>query len=70
MPAAERDGRLVAAYSKLAACGPHYLIDTVAGLVPVIDAISERIARGETPAPAQFAEPITVEDGINLPSLG
>jgi phosphonoacetaldehyde hydrolase len=49
MPAAQREARLSAARARLAACGPHYLIDTVAELIPVIDAISARIARGERP---------------------
>jgi phosphonoacetaldehyde hydrolase len=49
MPAAERDARLAAARDKLSACGPHYVIDTVAGLMPIIDQISARIARGERP---------------------
>jgi phosphonoacetaldehyde hydrolase len=54
----ERELKLNAARSKLAACGPHYLIDTVADLVPLIDHISARIERGEMPCPAAFAEAI------------
>jgi phosphonoacetaldehyde hydrolase len=49
MPMAEREARFSAARAKLAACGPHYMIDTVAALVPVIDDISARIVRGERP---------------------
>jgi phosphonoacetaldehyde hydrolase len=49
MPAPEREARLSAARAKLAACGPHYIIDTVAALIPVIDEISARIVRGERP---------------------
>jgi len=49
MPAAARTARISAARARLAACGPHYLIDTAADLMPVINVISERIARGERP---------------------
>jgi phosphonoacetaldehyde hydrolase len=49
LPAAERDAKLAAAREKLTACGPHYVIDTVADLLPVIDEISSRIASGERP---------------------
>lgn len=35
--------------AKLTTCGPHYVIDTVADLMPVIDDVSARIARGERP---------------------
>ncbi len=49
MPAPEREARLSAARAKLAACGPHYIIDTVAALIPVIDDLSARIVRGERP---------------------
>lgn len=38
-----------AAVAKLVAAGAHYVIDTVAGIDPVIDAIEGRLARGETP---------------------
>lgn len=37
------------ARSKLAAAGAHYVIDTVADLLPVIDAIDARLAAGELP---------------------
>lgn len=45
----ERAKIVSAARARLAACGPHYLIDTVADLVPVVDHISARIVRGERP---------------------
>lgn len=45
----QRATRIAAARSRLAASGPHYLIDTVADLLPVIDQISARIVRGERP---------------------
>ena len=49
LPAEEREVCLSRARARLAACGPHYLIDTVADLMPVLDTISARIARGERP---------------------
>ena len=49
LPAEEQADRIAAARARLAACGPHYLIDSVADLIPVIDEISARIARGEKP---------------------
>jgi phosphonoacetaldehyde hydrolase len=58
LPVAEQNARLEEARIRLAACGPHYLIDTVADLIPVIDAIAARIARGETPCPAEFSRPV------------
>jgi len=60
MPALEREARISAAQARLAACGPHYVVETTANIIPVIDAISERIARGETPSPAEFTLPIFV----------
>lgn len=58
----ERDARMLAAQTRLADCGPHYLIDTVASLTPVIDEISARIERGETPCQAGFALPIAISN--------
>jgi phosphonoacetaldehyde hydrolase len=49
MPPADLNERVAAARARLAACGPHYLIDSTADLIPVIDEISSRIARGEKP---------------------
>jgi phosphonoacetaldehyde hydrolase len=50
LPAAEREDRLAAARARLAACGPHYLIDSAADLIPVVDDVSARLARGERPS--------------------
>ncbi len=58
LPVAEREAVIAAAYEKLAACNPHYLIDSVADLLPVLDEISERIACGEMPSPAEATVPI------------
>lgn len=41
--------RLSAARARLAARGPHYIIDATADLIPVIEEISGRIANGERP---------------------
>jgi phosphonoacetaldehyde hydrolase len=45
----ERAEKFTAARERLAAAGPHYIINTVADLMPVIDEISTRITRGERP---------------------
>jgi phosphonoacetaldehyde hydrolase len=49
LTASEREQRVSTARARLATCGPHYLIDSVADLLPIIDEISARIARGERP---------------------
>ena len=64
LPEAQREARIAAAHSKLSACGPHYIIDSVSDLMPVIDDISDRIVRGETPSPAEFASTISIEPGL------
>lgn len=45
----DRQARFTAAREKFIALGAHYVIDSTADLLPVIDAISLRIARGERP---------------------
>ena len=37
------------AYGRMQQCGAHYVIDTIADLMPCIDNIQARIQRGETP---------------------
>ena len=37
------------AYGRMQQCGAHYVIDTIADLMPCIDDIQARIQRGETP---------------------
>ena len=49
LPAAERDVLLAAARARLEAHGPDYVIDSVAELMPVVDDVTVRIARGEKP---------------------
>ena len=41
--------RLAAARSRLAGAGAHFVVDSVAELLPVVDEINARLARGETP---------------------
>jgi phosphonoacetaldehyde hydrolase len=49
LPPVERDGLLAAARQRLEAAGPHYIIDTVFDLMPVINTISSRISLGKRP---------------------
>lgn len=49
LPAPERKSVLASARQRLEAMRPHYIIDAVADLMPVIDEISARIERGERP---------------------
>ncbi len=49
LPLTERDALIAAARARLAACGPDYLIDSVADLMPVVDEVTARLARGERP---------------------
>jgi phosphonoacetaldehyde hydrolase len=37
------------AYGRMQQCGAHYVIDTIADLLPCIEDIQARIRRGETP---------------------
>ncbi len=68
LPEMLREAKFQAAQAKLAACGPHYIIDTVADLMPVVDEISRRIAEGETPTPARFTTPILMDSSVCSPS--
>lgn len=68
LPEVLREAKLQAAQAKLAACGSHYIIDTVADLMPVVDEISRRIADGETPTLARFTTPILMDSGACSPS--
>jgi phosphonoacetaldehyde hydrolase len=49
LPEIEQQRRVSAARASLAAAGPHYIIESVASLIPVIDDITSRLARGERP---------------------
>jgi len=45
----EQEDRISGARARLAAKGPHYIIESTAQLVPVVDEISARVVRGERP---------------------
>lgn len=49
LPPDEFAAMRAAAVAKLTTCGAHYVIDSVAQIDPVIDAIEGRLARGERP---------------------
>ncbi|MDZ4791516.1 MAG: phosphonoacetaldehyde hydrolase [Hyphomicrobiales bacterium] len=49
LDAAGREAAAAPARAKLKVCGAHYVIDSVADLISVIDEIERRIASGETP---------------------
>jgi phosphonoacetaldehyde hydrolase len=49
LPPAERHHLIETARARLAAKKPHYIIDSTADLLPVVEEISARISRGERP---------------------
>jgi len=49
LPAGEHEALCREARARLAVLGPHYIIDSTADLIPVIDDVSARLARGERP---------------------
>jgi phosphonoacetaldehyde hydrolase len=49
MPAAEREARRQAAYTRMYQAGAHYVIDSIADILPCLDDIDARLARGEKP---------------------
>lgn len=49
LPADVREERVQAARTKFEKLGAHYVIDSAADLIPVIDAINARLAAGERP---------------------
>lgn len=49
LPPGELTARLAAAQARFAGAGAHYVIDSVADLLPVIEDIEARLAAGETP---------------------
>ena len=46
---ADRARRRERAYTRMYQCGAHYVIDSIADLIPCLDDIEARIARGERP---------------------
>ncbi len=51
LPDAERAARVASAGAALTAAGAHYVVESVAALKPVLDAIERRLANGERPDP-------------------
>jgi phosphonoacetaldehyde hydrolase len=49
LPEAERAGRITRARNTLEVAGAHYVVDSVASLEPALEAINERLGRGERP---------------------
>jgi phosphonoacetaldehyde hydrolase len=49
LPAAEKEAKRSRAYLRMQQCGAHYVVDTIADLMPCIDDIQDRIRRGESP---------------------
>lgn len=49
LPAAEQQARRARAYSRMEQCGSHYVVDTIAEIMPCIEDIQARIRRGEAP---------------------
>jgi phosphonoacetaldehyde hydrolase len=47
-PAAQQAKR-ERAYARLQQCGAHYVVDSIADILPCIDDIEARIRRGDTP---------------------
>jgi phosphonoacetaldehyde hydrolase len=46
---ADREARRQRAYTRMRQCGAHYVVDSIADLVPCLDDIERRLARGERP---------------------
>lgn len=45
----ERERRRQRAYARMHQCGAHYVVDSIADLMPCLDAIEERLTRGDRP---------------------
>src|SRR6266567_6348468 len=46
---ADREARRQRAYTRMRQCGAHYVVDSIADLLPCLDDIDLRLARGERP---------------------
>lgn len=46
---ADQEAKRERAYMRMAQCGAHYVVDTIADILPCIEDIQARIRRGETP---------------------
>ena len=49
LPEDEKDAKRTRAYTRMRQCGSHYVVDSIAEVMPCIDDIQARIARGEKP---------------------
>jgi phosphonoacetaldehyde hydrolase len=49
LPAADQALRRARAYTRMQQCGAHYVVDSIADLIPCLDDIQARITRGERP---------------------
>jgi len=49
LPMAQKEQRRARAYQRMQQCGAHYVVDSIADLMPCIDDIQARINRGERP---------------------
>ena len=49
LPEQDRVAKRARAHARMRQCGAHYVVDTIAELMPCIDDIQERIHRGERP---------------------
>jgi phosphonoacetaldehyde hydrolase len=49
LDADELDRRLSRAYQRMVQAGAHYVVDSIADVPPLLDAINARLARGERP---------------------
>jgi phosphonoacetaldehyde hydrolase len=49
LAAAEQQARRERAHTRMAQCGAHYVVDTIADIMPCIEDIQARIRRGEAP---------------------
>ncbi len=49
LPPADRERRRQRAYTRMFQCGAHYVVDSIADIMPCLDDIEQRLARGERP---------------------
>ena len=49
LPEDEKQAKRERAYRRMETCGAHYVVDTIADLMPCLDDIEARLARGEKP---------------------
>jgi phosphonoacetaldehyde hydrolase len=49
LPPVDREARRQRAYTRMYQCGAHYVVDSIADLMPCLDDVDARLARGERP---------------------